>query len=86
MASEKDKEREAQAWLAFASAAIAGYNPDEEIDSFEDLIDDMVDVSTHVADSMVEEFNSRFSIGNKRSPAAARRGRRKRSRASDEEQ
>lgn len=55
-----DKEREAQVWLAFASAAIAGYTPDDELDTFDDLIEDICDVSTTVADNMVSEFNARY--------------------------
>jgi|SRR5271166_1817976 len=55
-----DKEKEAQVWLAFASAAIAGYTPDDELDTFDDLIEDICDVSTTVADNMVSEFNARY--------------------------
>jgi len=77
-----DKEKEAQVWLAFASAAIAGYTPDDELETFDDLVEDIVDVSTTVADNMLSEFNARYGARDRapRSPSKERgrgRGRRK---------
>jgi len=66
-----DKEKESQVWLSFACAAIAGYSPDEELETFDDLVEDIIDVSTTVADNMLSEYSARYGARDRgpRSPS-----------------
>lgn len=61
MARETKESKEL--WAKFAIAAINGYSIPEEIDDFDDLIDDMADVATGVADTMLDEYEERFGGG-----------------------
>jgi hypothetical protein len=69
--SDQEKERRAQAWLAFASAATAGLTgaveppeadndgdiDEEELETYSDLVSDC---AVAVADKMLSEFEERF--------------------------
>jgi len=64
-------------WVDFAKAAQSRYVIPDEIEDADDLVDDMVSVSTKYADSMLDEFEERFE-------KTASRGRRTRKPAADE--
>lgn len=67
-----DKEEKAL-WVEFAKVAIENYEIPEEIDNLDDLVDDIVDTSTSVADAMVEECQRRFGGGGGEERPARRR-------------
>jgi hypothetical protein len=47
-------------WVGFAHDATSKYVPPEEVDSNDDLADDMVAIATKYADSMLDEYEERF--------------------------
>lgn len=55
MASLTDKEL----WIGFARDAMASYSPIDAPDN-EELVDDMLEVSSDYADAMLDEVNERF--------------------------
>lgn len=63
-------------WVTWTREAISKYSleidEDAEDEEIEDAIDDMVDISTKYADSMLDEYEARFG-----SSSGARRRRRK---------
>jgi hypothetical protein len=67
-------------WLELASAALDKYEPADDVTDIDSLVDDMIDVSTKYADSMLDEFEERFGGG---SGGGDRRRKRKR-RTNDE--
>lgn len=73
-----NKDMEAQAWLAFASAAVAGYEMPDEVDDDESLSDDICDIAVMIADKMIAEFDVRYGTkprgGRERTPPKRRRG------------
>ena len=58
MAASQD---EKELWVGWTRDAISRYLVPEEIDDADDLVDDMVDVATKYADSMLDEYEERFS-------------------------
>jgi hypothetical protein len=71
-----NKEMLSQAWLAFASAAVAGYEAPEDSEfTAEELTDDICEVATLIADNMLSEFEARWVAKNKpvRKPSARAR-------------
>lgn len=79
MASKEEKQA---LWVKWTHDAIARYEMPVEIDdeegAFEDLVDEMVDVSTDYADAMLAEYENRFEGG-------ARRKRKKKSKDVDDD-
>lgn len=57
MANQNEKK---EMWVAWTMNAINRYVIPEDIEDSEELVDDMVDVATKFADSMLEEFEERF--------------------------
>lgn len=50
-------------WVGFAKAALQNYTPSEDVEDTDELADDMVDISTKYADSMLDEYEERFAGG-----------------------
>jgi len=51
---------EQQNWIGFAKAAARSYQPHDDIETLEELVEDMADVSSSYADLMMDECASRF--------------------------
>jgi len=47
-------------WVGFAKAALQNYTPPEDVEDSDEQADDMVEVSTKYADSMLDEYEERF--------------------------
>jgi hypothetical protein len=75
MASKMDKQA---LWIGWTHDAIARYVMPEDIEDADELADDMVDVVTKYADSMLDEAEKRFE------PSA--RGGKRRKRKDEEEE
>ena len=61
-------------WVEWTHQAMSKYTPPEGKIDDEELVDDMVDVTTKYADSMLDEFEERFKSGDgERSATRARR-------------
>ena len=60
MASKVDKQA---LWIGWTHAAIGRYVMPEDIEDADELVDDMVDVVTKYADSMLDELEKRFENG-----------------------
>jgi len=54
------KSDEKDLWVAWTRDAMSRYSMPEDIDDVEELVDDMVKVSTNYADSMLDEYDDRF--------------------------
>lgn len=65
-----DKKEAKTLWVQFAHDAISRYVVPEETDDVDELVDDMVAVSTKYADSMIDELEDRFE---KRASGSGRR-------------
>lgn len=67
MAAAKAKDKvEKELWLGFARDALSRYTaPDRKIDS-DGLVDDMVEVATKYADSMLDELDKRYGGGGRK--------------------
>ena len=65
MASKMSKEFQ-ELWVAFAHDAMSRYEvPDGKLDN-DDLVDDMVEISTKYADSMLDELEKRLAGGSRK--------------------
>ncbi len=53
----------AEMWVQWTRDAVARYQVPEEVEDADELVDDMCDVSVKYADTMLEEFEERFSGG-----------------------
>lgn len=62
--AEQDEKK--QIWVDLARAAIGSYVEPDDIDDQDELVDDMVNVSTKYADAMLKEFEARFNEGKPR--------------------
>lgn len=60
MAGKTDKQA---LWISFTRDAMARYVLPEDISDADELVDDMVDVVTKYADSMLDEYEDRFERG-----------------------
>lgn len=67
-----DKEEKAL-WIEFAKAAIQSYEIPEDITDLDELVDDIADLSSFVADAMVEEFKERYESRRHRDERPRRR-------------
>lgn len=65
MAAKDDKNKEL--WVGWTRDAISRYAIPDDVDSDEELINDMIDIATGYADAMLEECESRFDGGARRS-------------------
>ena len=78
MAISKDKAQEL--WVDWTHDAMSGYvRPEEGIDDADEAADDMVDVATKYADSMLDEYEKRFGT------TAGKKKRRKRGEPDDDD-
>jgi hypothetical protein len=48
-------------WVGFAKAALSNFTPAEDVEDSDELADDMVEISTKYADSMLDEYEERFA-------------------------
>lgn len=80
MASKVDKQT---LWIEWTHDAISRYAMPEDIEDADELVDNMVDVVTMYADSMLDAFEKRFEPSARSSGAARRR--KKKDEADDEE-
>lgn len=78
MAKTDDKVKDL--WVGWTRDAIGRYALPEDIDDTDELVDDMVEVASKYADTMLEEYESRFSGG------PARKGKRSSRRRPAEEE
>jgi len=53
----------AEMWVAWTRDAVARYVVPDEVEDADELVDDMTDVVIKYADTMLEEFEERFSGG-----------------------
>jgi hypothetical protein len=53
-------------WVQWTRDATSRYVIPDEIESADDLVDDMIEVATKYADTMLEEFEERFGGGRRR--------------------
>jgi hypothetical protein len=53
----------AEMWVQWTRDATARYQVPEEVEDADDLVDDMSDVATKFADTMLDEFEERFAGG-----------------------
>ena len=60
MATTTDKK---ELWVGWTRDAAARYVMPEDIEDTDELVDDMVDVTTKYADSMLDELEERFGGG-----------------------
>ena len=70
-----DKKEEKELWIGFARDAAARYQMLEDADSNDELVDDMVEVMTKYADSMLDELDKRYGgsdRSSRRRPSARR--------------
>ncbi len=75
--NDKDKEERA-IWVEFAKATIQSYEPPEELDKLDEVVDDMAGLAGMVADAVLEEYRDRFDGRAERSrPAGRGRGRKR---------
>jgi len=70
MATDNKKEL----WIQFAHDAQSRYVIPEEVEDQDELVDDMVEVATKYADSMLDEYEGRFEEAR---GSSRRRGKRK---------
>ena len=68
-------------WVQWTHQAMTKYIPPDKVDE-EELVDDMVEVTTRYADSMLDEFEERFGDGER---IASRKSRRKKPEAEETE-
>ena len=71
MAQPIDKK---ELWVGWTRDAMARYTIPEEVEDQDELVDDMVEIAVKYADSMLDEFDERFSGG---SGGSRKRGKRK---------
>lgn len=62
-------------WAGWTRDAMSRYQPPENVDSTDELVDDMSEVATTYADEMLDQFEERFE-GNR--GGGRKRGRRQR--------
>ena len=79
MATKVDKQA---LWVEWTRDAIGRYEAPEDIDDNDDLADDMVEVATKYADSMLDALEKRFEPGSARTV----RGGAKRRKPKDEDE
>lgn len=70
-------------WLDLLSNALAVYEPPKNIDG-DELIDDMIEFSTELADGLLDAYEDRFDSGSKGN--ARRRKKQERRRREEEEE
>jgi hypothetical protein len=70
MATTTDKK---ELWVGWTRDAISQYAIPEEVENTDELVDDMRDVATKYADSMLDEFEERFGGGGRSAGGGRRR-------------
>lgn len=53
----------AEMWVQWTRDAVARYVVPEEVEDADELVDDMAEVTTKYADTMLDEFEERFAGG-----------------------
>ena len=53
----------AEMWVQWARDAVSRYVVPEEVEDADELVDDMSEVATKFADTMLDEFEERFAGG-----------------------
>jgi len=74
-----DKKELSELWAGFAKAALQNFTPAEDVEDSDELADDMVEISTKYADSMLDEYEERFGASGRSG------GRRRKKSAGDDE-
>jgi len=57
------KQDEKELWVAWTHDAMGRYQMPDDIKDADELADDMADIATKYADSMLDEYNERFGSG-----------------------
>ena len=53
----------AEMWVAWTRDAVGRYVVPDEVEDADELVDDMTDIAIKYADTMLDEFDERFSGG-----------------------
>lgn len=68
-----NEKEERALWVECAKAAIQSYEIPEDVDNLDDLVDDVADTASLIADAMVEEYEKRYGDSGERERPVRRR-------------